>query len=147
VSAREPITYRDPNPPAPRVFALRSSGGVAGRAYLTTMVTLTLTVVFYVLSHGRPAVILCAPLLGLAIAWLTGLGPRALEVDAGGVVIRSHLRPARRIAATDLTFHLLPGELVLVGRGGRTVVEIGTDHFPERSMEACAEALREVAGG
>jgi hypothetical protein len=122
------------------------------------MVTLTLTFALYFLGHGRPAVIFCAPILGIAIAWLTGLGPRAIEVAADAVVVRSHLRPARRIAAADLTFQLLPGELALFGRGGRsvalaprdqlkTIIEIAAERFPEGSLEACVEALGEVAGG
>jgi hypothetical protein len=109
------------------------------------MVTLTLTVVFYVLGHGRPAVILCAPLLGLAVARLARLGPRAIEITPEGVTIHARLRPPRRIPASDLELHLLPGELVLRGRGGDTIVEIDADRFPDGGLEACVEALREVA--
>lgn len=135
-------TYREPGRPEPRVFTLQPSGGIAGRAYITTVVSLILTVALYVISDGRGLVIMCAPLVGVAVARLFGYGPRAIEVDVDGVVVRSRLRPPRRIAASDLRVYLLPGELVLVGPA--TCVQIGADRFPERSFAACTDALREI---
>ncbi|MBC7172257.1 MAG: hypothetical protein H5U40_07530, partial [Polyangiaceae bacterium] len=70
-------------------------------------------------------------------------GPRAIEVDIDCVVVRSHLRPPRRIAASDLTVYALPDELVLIGPA--MSIEIGAERFPERSLAACADALREIA--
>lgn len=138
----EPETYREPSPPKARVFPLQL-GGVAGRAYLTTVLSLGLAIALYVLTKGRGIVVLFAPFLGPAVAWLFAGGIRAIEVHVDRVVVRARLRPARTFAAAELMVQVLPEELFLVGPG--TTIAIDRDHFPEGTFDECVDALREVA--
>lgn len=134
------VTYREPAPPPPRVFAL-DGGAAAPLGLLAGLVTAGISLAALALGAGLFVFFFFA--MGpAALGYLLGGAPRAIEVHHDRVVLRFWLRRTKTLAASELRVPQVDDELVLVD--GTATYAIAREHFTERSFEACAHALREV---